>query len=361
MNLKLREIAWEITNQCRNNCEYCGSSHILNRAAELSRNDYCYIIDNIKNYPPDRLDVSGGDPLLVDFDIHAYLISRLSPRTKCSIIVNPLSFARDRSGIGIVNLYQRVGISINTKAELEAFNSVCHMIQKPVTIITNFSLLNHMLVDHFSQGIADRLWQIQFTMTKDQTSLYDKPNELSVLNDKLGMHSGPMVIADNANNACCCAGINSLGLLYDGSVVPCLSMRSWVDKIEDQIQGNLLISELKTIWMQRFQKQRFEDTLCCKDYCRHAKINPRPVSPLAAPIPVSPPYTVPNPLVEKHIPSPPISPYTPPQGYQITVYAVAQPFDVTGAVQLYGVSASERFLTDAITSTINPRLDSRKG
>jgi len=276
--LKLKEIVWEMTNKCDINCSYCGSKHILNVGEEEP--DYKAIIDKIAEYPPDTLDVSGGDPLLVDYDIHRYLREKLKT-VACHIVVNPRSLQYKAERLNIVNMYHHVGISLNTEEEIRAFDGVKDKLSAPVTIITNFSLLNLYLVDEIYSTIQSMrskpIWQIQFNMSHDRSvTLYDKPKAIELLNSLLGKYKERcfLVIADNANDGECYAGVNSLGILYNGLVVPCLSMRSWCDELAAEVQGNLFTEDLETIWTTRFVNRRFHSSTCCRDFCGKAKIQP---------------------------------------------------------------------------------------
>lgn len=272
MKLKLNEIVWEITNKCDNQCHYCGSRHITNNPTVI---DHKKIIDAIAEYPPNTLDVSGGDPLLVDYGIHQYLREKLRT-VSCHIVINPLSLRYKLHKAKIVNLYNRVGVSLNTEEEIRAFGDVSDKISAPITFITNFSLLNLYLVDSLSLTVGNSPWQVQFTMSDDPyITIHDKPKALEMLNAALGkrrQHGWPVVVADNANHGECKAGINSMGILYNGLVVPCLSMRSWCKELTTEIQGDLNKEDLKTIWTTKFESRRFDDCRCCKDFCSKAKI-----------------------------------------------------------------------------------------
>lgn len=287
MKLKLREIVWEITNRCDNNCSYCGSKSSLiysgppdsmGDTKHRSPDAYEAIIEAIAKYPPEVLDVSGGDPLLVDAKIHSLLLEKLRGVT-CNIIINPLSLRYKRNKLKIVNSYHHIGMSLNTEEEIHAYEDVADGIMAPVTFITNFSLLNLYLIDAIASIVKRRAskWQIQFTMSEDRSiTVFDKSKALEMLNQGLGKHNlQHLVIADNANSCECSAGINSLGILYNGLVVPCLSMRTWCKELSAQVQGNLAKGDdLETLWMTGFKNSRFSDCSCCKHFCSKSVIKP---------------------------------------------------------------------------------------
>lgn len=273
--LKLREIVWEITGACNNGCKFCGSKDVWQEKIDTER--IKKIVDEIINYKPQELDVSGGDPLLVPLEIHQYIeymFSR-SAGIKCKILANPKSIkclGSERT-TEIFKLYSHIGISINDQETMDcakSFSTLLSNFSSKITYITNFNLSNVFLFDEIKNFVGNNLWMIQFTV-------YDKPNELALyendgalafLNKKIKEAQGArIIVADNANSFACTAGLNSCGILSDGSVVPCLSMRCWSEDISKEIQGNILQTPLETIWKEKFSEQRFSTFKCCKDHC----------------------------------------------------------------------------------------------
>ena len=282
MKLKLKEIIWEITGKCLNGCTYCGSKDIWKQ--EIDETKIKNIADSIAEYPPEEIDISGGDPLLVSYETHKYITDKLK-KTKCKILINPKSYKEKiteeqlESYTKILKLYAHIGISINTIEEIKHLNHM-NLTNIPYTIITNFNLSNFFLFDTIAEEITKRenqpnvriLWQIQFTMYNDndrdhQLALYNHPTAIDKLNENIQRWPNlKLIFADNANKGECTAGMYTIGVLSTGDVVPCLSMRSWCDVLE-VTEGNLLTTTLKDIWVNRFKTNRFEDFKCCKDIC----------------------------------------------------------------------------------------------
>jgi MoaA/NifB/PqqE/SkfB family radical SAM enzyme len=266
--LKLREIIWEITGRCENGCSYCGSKEVWNE--EINEENIVKIAKKIAEYPPEEIDISGGDPLLVSFITHEKVVGILKEAgIKVKILFNPKSYAKcDKS---IFLLYDWIGISVNTEEEL----NIVKDIPLNFTIITNFNTQNLYLYDNIEDFVKSRgaIWQVQFTMTnKKDLAIYE--NNLAQDNLFNKMHSSirkgvRIIAADNMNDSPCGAGTSSIGILYNGNVVPCLSMRSWT-KVEDNVQGNLLDDKqsLINIWINGFKKYRYDSFECCKDQCR---------------------------------------------------------------------------------------------
>jgi MoaA/NifB/PqqE/SkfB family radical SAM enzyme len=350
MKLNLKEIIWEITGKCNNGCTYCGSKDLWKQ--DVNENLIMKIADSIAEYPPKEIDISGGDPLLVSFDTHQYITNKLNKTTKCKILINPKSLLPNTTcaseQLKILSLYSHVGVSINTQEELEMWkvfiSKATHQLK--YTVITNFNLTNFFLFDEFAKVIGkDILWQVQFTMyhAKDknnQLAMYNHPQAVEQLNNNIAKYPDlKLIFADNCNHGECAAGIHTIGILADGEVVPCLSMRSWYGDITKCTEGNVLKTKLKEIWFNGFKANRFEEFKSCKDICNGLVLK-KPEKPLIPPGPTKrqDPFTM-DPFTG--------SPYTPPMSVQ--VYGVSTPdtliqrypqypFD---AVTAYAVSTGE--------------------
>jgi sulfatase maturation enzyme AslB (radical SAM superfamily) len=329
MKLLLNEIIWEITTHCDNNCSYCGSKEGWGES--LDPKGIRSIVDEIAKYPPNEINISGGDPLTVDFDTHKYVVESFKAKgVLCKILVNPKSLSRANASV-ILSLYDHVGVSINTQEELDIFTKSRDFLDdsfvalESYTVITNFNIYNSYMAKSIASGIPkDTIWQIQFTMYKDMEAkggLWNHPIALKQLNVALGtIDHLKMVIADNGNSGACAAGINSIGLLANGDIVPCLSYRAWVDDIALEVESNILKTPLKDVWFTKFQSQRFEDYKCCKDVCAKKLIKPvAPVRTLDEMSPVKFPWVPPFPF-------PNITEIDPVQAYAVTAYGVQSSF-----------------------------------
>lgn len=65
MNIKLREIIWEITPKCNKNCDYCGSKSIL-KENPLDQSKLFEIAIQISKYNINEVTLSGGRTFYVE-------------------------------------------------------------------------------------------------------------------------------------------------------------------------------------------------------------------------------------------------------------------------------------------------------
>ena len=286
--LILKEIIWEITGRCENGCKYCGSKDVWNN--EIVNERIKRIAYEISLYPPEEIDISGGDPLLIDYDIHKYVVDTLKAKgVKCKILSNTKSMRKNTNYPEIFSLYDWKGISVNSQEDIDYIYSHLASAEhffvpsfyKSVTYITNFNVENIFLFDKI-KPLVEKVgapWMVQFTIYKDKDNnlaIYNNPDAFKFLRDKINNSNVRIIPSDNINDNECSAGINSLGILDSGEVIPCLSMRSWKnDDIIIESQGNILNEPLEKIWTERFLKQRFsKECKCCKDWCNNKSVGP---------------------------------------------------------------------------------------
>lgn len=285
-HLKLKEIVWEITGECHNNCKYCGSKQVKNKTA--SNETIKTIALAIAKYPPEEINISGGDPLIVEPDIHADILKLFHQKNiVCKLIVSPNSLVTNdgiinQSAFDIIQSYDWIGISINNKKELEKFKSYkgtdnAQYGFKNFTIITNFNIQNLYDFDLIERFVKEQncMWTIQFTVYDDPNnplSLYHPDNEaiFNYLKEKYQNSKENIILSDNIrNDVPCGAGRCSIGITNNGIVIPCLSMRSWAKPADITDCYNIIYTPLKEIWINGFKKQRFGAFKCCKDACNN--------------------------------------------------------------------------------------------
>jgi len=292
-HIKLREIIWEITGECKNGCTYCGSKSVRN--TKTDNETILKIAKAIAEYPPEEINISGGDPLLLSISMHEEILKIFKEKNiVCKILVNPNSLgdSSNSATFEILKKYDWTGISVNTSSELEKIKELLNPkfvspdvlvveTETPTqrekfenyTVITNFNIQNLYIFDSIEEFVKknNKMWTIQFTVYDDPNNplaLYHPDNEaaFNVLKEKVEKSGARIILSDNIRNDMPCgAGISSLGITYDGKVIPCLSMRSWTKDFGELI--NILITPLEQIWINSFKEQRFGIFKCCKDAC----------------------------------------------------------------------------------------------
>lgn len=274
--IKLKEVIWEITPECNNGCTYCGSKETT-RIRTPGPETIKSICNAIASYlHGGEVNISGGDPLLVDYSTITYVISTLKKSNNLvKLIVNPKSFTKKRGFPSQIELFDWVGLSVNTNEELMLVEKYWDEIKahcKGVTVITNFNTSNIWMYSKLENFVNTKrlIWQIQYTMYKNasEEAIYENEDAKKFLFDKIEntQYNTNIILADNIIGGSCSAGMGSIGILYSGDIVPCLSFRSW--NINMTSYGNLLHCDLKTIWEMKLSTFRCNPFVCCKDHVK---------------------------------------------------------------------------------------------
>jgi MoaA/NifB/PqqE/SkfB family radical SAM enzyme len=285
-HIKLEEIIWEITDNCEAGCTYCGSKDSLNKT-KIDKESIASIVDAIYDYPPKEISISGGNPLIVPYISHEHLINKLEQKdVVCKILINPYNICTYNTcsmddSQSVLELYDWIGVSINTLAELKRFKTTkCFksLIYK-CTIISNFNIKNIFQFKKIEEFVlANNLtWQIQYTMYEDEdkseNAVYQNEEAQKLLMQYVYTSKATIICADNMNSGPCTAGLKSIGILANGDIVPCLSMRSYYRELP--IIGNILQKSLEDNWVYNFSEFRCKEFVCCKDItkCMETPIN----------------------------------------------------------------------------------------
>ncbi len=238
----MKEIIWEFTLKCSKGCDFCGSKDVLN-SSELSNADKIKVAESIADYHrsgcgPNEVTLSGGEPSETDSDT---LWSVLKILKEAGIVTKMLTngclFKQELSP----NL-DVVGYSVNTVEDTVGVN---FLFENPcltwdrskITMITNFGKHNIWDYDTIAKA-ADFFgcWQVQLT---EGGGLNLPPSGIKMLRDQLRLRKNT-VMADNlAFRFKCQAGKEAMGILADGHVVPCLSMRCWKKDLSDVLLDSM--------------------------------------------------------------------------------------------------------------------------
>lgn len=281
MKLKIEEILWEITNKCNRNCDYCGSKSIINCGEDTSTEDKIKIAEEIAVVKPKKVTISGGEPLMLPKSIIQDCVSILQAAgTQVSVVTNGDALTNEHVG-----MFDLIGISVNSKYDAKNISKLLNTKISPayhskIVWITNINKINFFDIDDIVMEAASNSIPLQFQLTmyhNPQPEMIDGEsiNDVREKIEAACMNSGvSYIFADNLQESHqCTAGTRSLGILYNGEVVPCLSERSW--RIP-RSQGNILEMPLEQIWVEGFKGCRFSDDFpCCRDCFNYPKPNPK--------------------------------------------------------------------------------------
>lgn len=270
MKMQIEELLWEITNKCNRNCSFCGSKEIINVGEDSSVEDKYAIAEQVgKNAK--HVTISGGEPFVLGEEILSCVVQILkSHDTEVAVVTNG-----DLLNEFYVDLFDAVGISINSKSDIDALVKFLEghrtVSRQKLVLITNVNKINYFDLEYIFQksSLYNLPLQFQLTMYKEPNEAMINGQSISDLRDRIislsQRYGTKFIFADNLQEEhTCSAGLRSCGVLYNGDVVPCLSERSW--KKEMDVQGNILTDGLFNIWIDSFKECRFsENQKCCRD------------------------------------------------------------------------------------------------
>jgi len=167
----LKEILFEVTNQCNKNCAYCGSKDITDKRNPLSKEDRLKIVAEIVKLGPKKVTITGGEPGLMSLEVSN--IARELKRggvKEVGLVTNGTNFMWMLCCDGI----DTIGLSVNTEEDIVAAtellqsedSSINALIKKKLTIVTNFgshNIFSFGKLYSFVKSI-NGFWQIQLTM-----------------------------------------------------------------------------------------------------------------------------------------------------------------------------------------------------
>lgn len=277
---------WEVTMACNMRCKHCGSSCSDALPDELSTFEAFKFIDMCKDIGLEWINLSGGEPfvrpdLLI---IIKYLHAKGIP---INIISNGWliteSIAKELSGIknlrimisldgpeNIHDFIRRPGSFARIKNSLEIINKY-KILNGCITTITKKNLLHLEQIRKFLIEMKVKCWQVQLglpmgNLAKNKNWVIEPKDIIDIVDyiyekkGKDGIHIFPAdcigyynyKIDEILNEAYgeqasgwegCSAGIKSFGMLHNGDIVGCTSIRD-----KKYIEGNIRQNTLKEIW-----------------------------------------------------------------------------------------------------------------
>lgn len=277
---------WEVTMACNMRCKHCGSSCSSALPGELSTAEAFKFIDMCKDINLKWINLSGGEPF-----VRPDLILLIKYLYANSIPINIISngwlvsedIAKELAGIK----YLRVMISLDGPEEIHDFirkPGSFARIKNSLEILNKYNILtgcittltkqNYKFLEEIRTFLAKmnvECWQVQLGLPMGNLSENKdwilEPKDLTGIIDYLyekkgkdGVHIFPADCMGYYNAKIdgilseaygekvgswrgCNAGVSSFGLLHDGDIVGCTSIRD-----KKYVEGNIKNQTLREIW-----------------------------------------------------------------------------------------------------------------
>ena len=263
--MKLKKIYLEITNGCNLNCDFCIKNS--RKVCNITIDNYKYIINKIKNYTKEVYLHVLGEPL-----IHKDINYFIDYATKEGLLVN-------------ITTNGYLIDKIKDNHNIHRLNISLHSYNKKY----NISLINYLdnifnTIDNIRDKtfISLRLW----TINKESNNILNYINEryntnitnvdsntkIRITNNLIIDTFHPFIWPDMNNNyyntnGTCKGLIDHIGILSDGSIIPCCLDSKGIINL-----GNIYQDDINDIYNKEIVKEMikgFKNNYKCQELCRH--------------------------------------------------------------------------------------------
>lgn len=272
---KYRKIYVEISNICNLNCSFCSKVEKPKRI--MSIEEFDIILNKIKDYTDYIYLHVKGEPLLhpriIEFIERANLYN-----LKVNLTTNGTLLEKHVDELSKLKNINKINISIHSENNEENYcEKIFESVEKLTNITTIYRLwtLKNNELDKKSTEIVDKIKKY-YEIDNDTYEKLLKEKNIKIRNniyvDKDNEFDWP-TITENKSNSYCYALKTQIGILVDGTVIPCCLDSN--GKIE---LGNIYKETLEEIINKdRYKKlqKSFQDRTPCEELCKSCTFKER--------------------------------------------------------------------------------------
>ncbi len=263
---KFKKIYVEITNICNLNCSFCVKDNLIKQEMKLDK--FEYILKQINNYTDYIYLHVKGEPLLHS-DFNGILKLCTKYNKKVNITTNGTLLKKRLNDIINSNVRQ-INISMQSLTDLEVLNDILDsakilLEQTNIEIVFRFWALNHNM-DNFNLQIINKIityFDLQNIKDKIMSEKNITLSKHLYLNKDV-QFEWPKIKANKTNGTC--YGLRThLGILVDGTIIPCCLDSCGVvnlGNIFKETLDNIMKKERVRKMILGFQNRRIEEPLC---------------------------------------------------------------------------------------------------
>lgn len=263
--MRLKKIYIEITNRCNLNCDFCIKNK--RKIIDIESKNYEYIINKIKNNTKEIylhilgeplihkdinyfIDYANKEGLLVNITTNGYLINKIKNNTKIH-----------RLNISLHSYNQKYNISIDNYLD-NIFEVIDKIRNKTYVILRLWVSGNN--TDYIIKYINNR-YHTNIENVNDNQKIKVTTN---LLIDTFHEFIWPDLNNNYYNKTGTCKGlIDHIGILSDGTIIPCC-----LDSLGNINLGNIYQDNLDDIFNKQIVKDMkygFKNNYKCQELCRH--------------------------------------------------------------------------------------------
>ena len=272
---KYKKIYIEITNNCNLKCSFC--SEVKRKRRFMTTEEFENILIKIKDYTDYIYLHIKGEPLL-----HPNIIEflRLADKynLKVNLTTNGTLFSKVAKELSECNSLRKINFSLHSENSLdnyceEIFKNV-ELLKDKIIIYRLWTLKNNQL-DSKSQEIVNKIRKYYNLPQETVDKIYTSNNikiKSTIYVDKDNEFSWPEVTTHKSNGYCY-ALKTQIGILVDGTVVPCCLDSNGVVNLGNIFKESLeeIINSEKYISL----KKSFQDRKTCEKLCQSCTFKER--------------------------------------------------------------------------------------
>lgn len=272
---KYKKIYIEITNNCNLNCSFC--SEVKRKRRFMTTEEFENILIKIKDYTDYIYLHIKGEPLL-----HPNIIEFLHLADKYNLKVNLTTngtlFSKVAKELSECNSLRKINFSLHSENSLdnyceEIFKNV-ELLKDKIIIYRLWTLKNNQL-DSKSQEIVNKIKKYYNLPQETVDKIYTSNNikiKSTIYVDKDNEFSWPEVTTHKSSGYCY-ALKTQIGILVDGTVVPCCLDSNGVVNLGNIFKESLeeIINSEKYISL----KKSFQDRKPCEKLCQSCTFKER--------------------------------------------------------------------------------------
>lgn len=274
---KFKKVYIEITNICNLNCSFCHNTKREKKFMNVSA--FSHIIDEIKPYTDYIYLHVKGEPLLnPNLDIFLDICDKNN--LLVNITTNGTLLKKNFDILRRHKCIRQLNVSLHSENEEEDYFDnvflVCKNLSDRVYISYRLWTLNNYELDKKSTEVVEKIIASYQLSTDVVDKLYnDKQIKIfeNTYVNKENLFEWPSISSNHSSNGYCHGTIDHIGILVDGSVIPCCLDGEGCVNI-----GNVLSTSFGDILSSdKFVKIRdsFMNNICSEELCQKCRFKDR--------------------------------------------------------------------------------------
>ena len=274
---KFKKIYIEITNICNLNCSFCNNN--VREKKFMSVSDFLRIVNQIRDYTDYIYLHVKGEPLLnPNLDVFLDICDKNS--LFVNITTNGTLLRKKMDVLRKHKCIRQINVSLHSENDLESYFVdvffACRNLDEDIYISYRLWTLNNFQLDKKSTEIVEKIIDAYSLDLELVDKLYKEKQVKIARNtyvNKDNLFEWPNIKSNYNSDGYCHGTIDHVGILVDGSVVPCC-----LDGDANVVLGNILSTDFVDILSSdRLKKMRddFKNNLCSELLCKKCRFKDR--------------------------------------------------------------------------------------